>query len=138
MGSIRRWRGRRGRTVTVTSKPADDSTLERALGEGGLLLVRVGIAAAAAFLAGAVVLRVLLGRYGFKAGGLEMDDVTSAAEASVEALEAMKAIVDEHQSTLASTMRTAAEAMVLAAEATRRLETGTTDGVARSTTPGVQ
>lgn len=54
-----------GEVVELNTKEASDSTVERVLGEGGLLLVRVACSAGVAFLTGAVVYRVLRGRYGF-------------------------------------------------------------------------
>lgn len=114
-------------TTTVTKTVlADDSALERALGDGGLLLVRIGVAAAAAFLSGAVVLRILLGRYGFKAGGLELEDVTTGVAASAEALTALTKVVDELATATAANnaaaMRTAADALRLGADCARRLD----------------
>lgn len=115
-----------GTTTVEKTTVADDSTVERALGDGGLLLVRLGVAAGAAFLAGAVVLRVLLGRYGFKAGGVELEDVTTGVAASAEALAALTKVVDELRTEMATTstatMRTSADALRLAAESSRRLD----------------
>ncbi|HEX8803080.1 MAG TPA: hypothetical protein VF743_02770 [Acidimicrobiales bacterium] len=118
-----RTEGPDGTEVRTTTKPSDDSTLERALGDGGLLLVRLGVAVAAAFLAGAVTIRILLGRYGFKAAGVELDDVTGeAAEKTAVVLAALETEIDTHRQASADALRTAAEALRLAAETTRRVE----------------
>ena len=121
-----RTEGPAGTTIVTKTIVADDSSVERALGDGGLLLVRIGVAAAAAFLAGAVVLRILLGRYGFKAGGLELEDVTTGVAASAEALTALTKVVDELTTTTvannATALRTAADALALGAECARRLD----------------
>ena len=56
------------RETTTTTKPRARSLLDRGFAPGGLLLLRIAIAAAAAFLAGAVTQRVLLGRYDIELG----------------------------------------------------------------------
>jgi FAD/FMN-containing dehydrogenase len=73
-------------TTTTTTNEANDSLLERALSTGGLLLFRLAIVAFAAFIAGAVVQRAILGRYSLKLGVLEFDDIQSGAEEAVKAL----------------------------------------------------
>ena len=69
-----------GRESTeTTEEEADDSFLERSLADGGLLLLRLGLIALAAFLAGAVVQRTLLGEFAVKAGPIELPARETAA-----------------------------------------------------------
>lgn len=75
-------------TVQTTTSPADPSLAERALGDGGLLLLRLGVVALAAFLAGAVVQRTALARFDLKVAGLEIPDITEAADKAIAALTA--------------------------------------------------
>ena len=65
---------------TTTTKPASAPWVERALGNSGLLLLRVGIVVLAAFLAGAVAQRVLLGDYALKVGPVEVPALTAASD----------------------------------------------------------
>lgn len=64
------------KTETTTAE-ADESLLERSLAAGGLLLFRVGIVALAAFLAGAVVQRTVLGNFAIKVGGVEVPELAA-------------------------------------------------------------
>jgi hypothetical protein len=75
---------------TTTTKEADDSLFERALAGAGFLFFRVALAALAAFLAGAVVQRTLLGDFAIKVGPLEVPDLPAAAEASKSAITKVK------------------------------------------------
>jgi hypothetical protein len=65
------------RETTTTTTPRARSLLDRGFAPGGLLLLRIAIAAAAAFLAGAVTQRVLLGRYDVEIGpgGVKLGDL---------------------------------------------------------------
>lgn len=92
--------GPSGETLERTTEPGDDPLIERALAPGGLLLVRLGIAALAAFLAGAVVQRTLLGRFGIKVGGLEVPELEKAAAASDDALSQLAAEVAGQQAAI--------------------------------------
>jgi DNA-binding XRE family transcriptional regulator len=56
----------RKRSTTTTTSQASPSAVERVLGKSGLILVRLGLLAILAFLAAALVQRVILGRYGFR------------------------------------------------------------------------
>jgi hypothetical protein len=94
--------GKLSRTVTreknsaTPAKPAETTTttedgqrtfLERILGNGGLVILQIAVAVIAAFLAGAIVQRVLLGEYGgFKFGNFELSSVARASSTSVEKL----------------------------------------------------
>lgn len=81
-----------GKTTKTTTAEASRSFVERSLASGGLLLLRIGIVALAAFLAGAVVQRTILGRFDMKLGPLEVPALAQkAAEASDQALEEVKA-----------------------------------------------
>jgi hypothetical protein len=73
---------RNGRATerTVTTAPADESFTERALGESGLLIGRIALAVLAAFLAGAIVQRVVLGHYAVKVGTFELGELPAVAE----------------------------------------------------------
>ena len=60
------------REVTTAPNP---NVAERFLGRSGLLVARMILLMLAAFVAGALVQRVLLGKFAFKAGGLELPEV---------------------------------------------------------------
>jgi uncharacterized coiled-coil protein SlyX len=62
---------------TVTTAPAG-SLMERALAAGGVLLVRLAVVAAAAFLAGAVVYRTGSGNFPSEIGGVKFAEQASA------------------------------------------------------------
>jgi hypothetical protein len=106
-------------TVEKTVKPADDSALDRTLSRGGDLLVRLGLAAAAAFVAGAVVQRTLLGKFAFKAGGVELPDIEAAVTTSADALEELRASIDEQRDLVQQAAVRARLALELAASLTR-------------------
>jgi DNA-binding XRE family transcriptional regulator len=55
-----------GNRVTTTTTEASSSFVERLLGKSGLLVMRFCLVAIAAFLAAAIVQRVILGRYGLR------------------------------------------------------------------------
>jgi hypothetical protein len=75
----------------TTTTEAERSFVERSLAAGGLVLLRVGAVALAAFIAGAVVQRAILGRFDLKLGPLELTETKRAAEASEEGLAAVEA-----------------------------------------------
>jgi hypothetical protein len=78
------------KTTERTTSPAASGLLEQSLGSGGLLLLRLGIVAIAAFLAAAVTQRILLGQFAFKAAGFELSalgEVTEAADMAIELLQ---------------------------------------------------
>jgi hypothetical protein len=79
-----------GEVVERTTTPTDESLVEVALGGGGLLLLRLVAVAGAAFVAGAVVQHGLLGRFGFKAGGVEIPELTDVASTTEEGLAALR------------------------------------------------
>jgi outer membrane murein-binding lipoprotein Lpp len=62
---------------TVTTAPAG-SLMERALAAGGVLLLRIAVVAAAAFLAGAVVYRTGSGNFPSEIGGVKFAEQASA------------------------------------------------------------
>jgi hypothetical protein len=74
----------------TTTSEAERSFVERSLAAGGLLLLRLGAVALAAFIAGAVVQRAIMGRFDLKLGPLELAETKRAAEASEEALAAVQ------------------------------------------------
>lgn len=106
-------------TVTETTSDASRTFLEKSLAAGGLLLLRLGIVALAAFLAGAVVQRILLANFALKLGPLEVPEIKRAAAASEDALRAIEDRFHEQGRATDSAMRVAAEA----AEGVTRLET---------------
>lgn len=79
--------------TTTTTEAGPRTVLERVLGDSGLVVLRVAAIVVAAFLAGAVVQRVMVGEYGgFKVGSLEL---TAVARASTEGLDELKqALID--------------------------------------------
>jgi hypothetical protein len=106
------------KTVTETTSDANRSFLERSLAAGGLLLLRIGIVALSAFLAGAVVQRTLLGDFALKLGPLELPDVKRAAAASEQALKAIEERLEKQTKATESAMAVAADA----AEGVARVE----------------
>ena len=74
-------------TTTVTAREAERSLVERALGVSGLVLLRLGVVALAAFLAGAVVQRTLLANFALKLGPLEVPDIARTTESALEKIE---------------------------------------------------
>jgi hypothetical protein len=74
--------GPQGETTTTTTQEADDSLVERLFSSGGLLILRLGLVAAAAFLAGAVVQRTLLGEFAIKIGPVDVPQLKDVAKAA--------------------------------------------------------
>lgn len=75
-------------TTERTTRPASTSALQRTLASGGLLMLRLGVVALAAFLAGAVVQRTLRGNFAIEvgAGGIKVPpEVRQAASQSARA-----------------------------------------------------
>jgi hypothetical protein len=93
-----------GKQTTVTLREADDSLLDRALAGAGFLFFRIGLAALAAFLAGAVVQRTLLGSFAMKVGPVELPDLPAAANASMSAIRDVKDSLKRQTSTLGRRM----------------------------------
>ena len=89
---------------TVTTKDASRSLFERSLDEGGLLVFRLGVAAVAAFLAGALVQRSIMANFAVKLGPLEVPAAQAAAEAS-KAAETTAVRVTELEARLARVER---------------------------------
>jgi len=89
-----------GKETTTTTSEARDSLFERALAGAGFLFFRIGLAALAAFLAGAVVQRTLLGDFAVKVGPVEVPDLPAAAEASKNAITEMKDSLTRQTSSL--------------------------------------
>lgn len=79
-----------GKTVTKTTQKEEGSFLDRSLAEGGLLLLRFGIVVIAAFLAGAVVQRAILGRFDITLGPLSFPELKQVAAGTEKALEDLK------------------------------------------------
>ena len=55
----------------VTTEPGGGSLLERSLASGGVLLLRMAVVAAAAYLAGALVFRTMSGTFPSEIGGVK-------------------------------------------------------------------
>jgi len=73
-------------TSTVMQAPPDTSVMGRIFAtEGVVPLLQVGIALLAAFLAAAVVQRVVVGAYGFKIGSLELAELPAVTKEEVSA-----------------------------------------------------
>jgi hypothetical protein len=86
--------------TTTTTSEANESLFERGLAGAGFLFFRVALAALAAFLAGAVVQRVLLSDFAIKVGPVEIPGLTVAAEASKTAITQMKESLRRQTSSL--------------------------------------
>lgn len=91
----------------------EESLLDRAFTPGTLVLVRFGIVVLAAFLAGAAVQRVVLGRFAIKIGSFEIVEVET--DPAVAALKAeVKTSIGETQTSLlklATTVKADLEAL---------------------------
>lgn len=74
----------------TTTREVERSFAERGLAVGGLLLLRLGIVVLAAFLAGAVVQRTLLGEFAVKLGPIEIPEAKRTAALSERALDKVK------------------------------------------------
>jgi hypothetical protein len=96
--------------VTTTTGEADRSFLERSLAAGGLLLLRIGVVAFAAFLAGAVVQRTLMGDFALKLGPLEIPQLKRAADESERALGEIQSHLKTHANATEDAMNVAADA----------------------------
>ncbi|HJV08521.1 MAG TPA: hypothetical protein VJ653_02545 [Acidimicrobiales bacterium] len=72
----------------VTTSPAGGSLIERSLASGGVLLLRLAVVAAAAYLAGALVYRTMSGTFPSEIGGVKF------AEDAAVGLEKMEANVE--------------------------------------------
>jgi hypothetical protein len=70
------------RNETVTAD-RDTDLLERAVGSRGLWVLRFLLVLAAAFLTGAAVQRILLGRYGVKLGPLEVPEIVTEHDVAI-------------------------------------------------------
>jgi hypothetical protein len=102
------------RTVTVSTGEANRSFVERALATGGLILVRVGFVALAAFLAGAVVQRTLLADFAMRVGPVEVPRLVPRLKRAADASEKGFADVEAE---LGRQARATSEAMTVAADA---------------------
>ncbi|HUP24990.1 MAG TPA: hypothetical protein VNB06_18875 [Thermoanaerobaculia bacterium] len=95
--------------TTTTVAPADDSLFVTALGNGGLLLVRLGIALLTAFVAAAAVQRAILGRFGVKVGPVEIAELPEIAAQGLEALKDIVSKLEARIKALEERARTAAD-----------------------------
>ena len=86
--------------TTTTTNEANDSLLQRVLTGAGFLFFRLALLCAAAFLAGAVVQRALLGRFAIKIGPVEIPELPAAAAASKNAISRVQASIKSQISKL--------------------------------------
>ena len=99
--------GRPSETTTTTTS-GERTTLERVLGDGGVVMLQIAAVALAAFLAAAVVQRVLLGKYGgLKIGTLELGEIAEASTAGIDELKHVKKAQEESRREDASLRRVA-------------------------------
>lgn len=84
--------GPMGTITTITEAPGDAALVEQIVGRGGLVLVRLAVVAGAAFLAGALVQRILLASFPIEVAGLKFPEV---ADASEEGLEEVSSRIDD-------------------------------------------
>jgi hypothetical protein len=115
-----------GRSVerTTTTKDVDEGLLDGALSAGGSVLVRLAICVLLAFLAGALVQRLLLGQFSLKLGPLEVPELQAAAAVSEELAEevvALKTAVAGQQREVAALNARLAEVLMLAASLARQV-----------------
>jgi hypothetical protein len=98
------------KTETTTS-PSAQSLLDRGLATGGLLLLRLGIVALAAFLAGAVVQRIKLGDFALKLGPLELPALQRLTKNTYKSVENLTTAVAENKAATAVANRVAGRAV---------------------------
>lgn len=104
-----------------TTEPASGSVIELALAPGGLVLVRLALVVVAAFVAGAIVKNVVLGRYPSKLAGVELDPLTDKVEATARQAEQLVSdLAKEVGDKLAESARRTAAAIETVQEETRR------------------
>jgi hypothetical protein len=85
---------KRGPQTTTTTQAGERTFVERALGDGGLVAIQIGAALLVAFLAGALLQKVLLGDYSIKLGSLELAVIADASANLTEAVQALRKDVD--------------------------------------------
>jgi hypothetical protein len=85
---------KRAPQTTETTQAGERTFLERVLGDGGLVGLQVGVVLLAAFLAGALLQKVLLGDYSIKIGSLELAAVADASLGLIKAVDTLRADVD--------------------------------------------
>ncbi|MCA1675776.1 MAG: hypothetical protein LC799_27550, partial [Actinobacteria bacterium] len=111
-----------------------ESSAERLLGRGGLVVLRLGLVGAAAFLAGAVAQRIYLGRFGGTFGPIEMQEIRDLPELSEVAFAELLANQQALQETVQSIAEDASNAIT--EMATRQEELQAAPGqVGRGTGP---
>jgi hypothetical protein len=81
-------RGNPSDKKTTTTEVSPKSFTERMLGDGGLVLVQIGILLLAAFLAAAFTQRLLVGDFALKLGFIELSALQEGAEENVKDLTA--------------------------------------------------
>jgi hypothetical protein len=108
------------KVIETTEKPVDRSAFELTLDSGDDLLFKLLAVALAMFGTGAVVQRVAMGRFGFKAFGAELPDITDAVTSSDKTIAELSAALEEQRKLVADVGQTAASALRLAAEALAR------------------
>lgn len=100
--------------VTEVTEPASVSSVERVLAPGGTILLRVAAMVGLAYVVAGLAARAVLGRFGFKAGSVELEDLdllkstvstsTESTTRSVEGLEqAIEALGREQASNVRDT-----------------------------------
>ena len=112
----------RTRETTTTVGPAKDALFVTALGNSGLLLVRIGIALLTAWIAAAAVQRAILGRFGVKVGPIDIAELPEVAAKSLDALNDCVEALESKVKKLEERAKTGwepEEAIVWGAEVTR-------------------
>lgn len=104
-------------TEETTTKPSDDSAFEKVLARDGDVILGLALIALAGFLGGAVVQRVLLARYAFKAVGIEVPDISAAASESAASVADLRQTVEKLAATADKAANDAAEALAVAIDA---------------------
>jgi hypothetical protein len=98
----------------VTTSPAGGSLIERSLAAGGVLLLRLAVVSAAAYLAGALVYRTMSGTFPSEIGGVKFAE---DAAVGLEKADANIALVRNEVAQLTARMDGANEAIERLAEA---------------------
>ena len=105
--------------TTTTTAPADESLTERTLAQSGLLIGRVALAVLAAFLAGAIVQRVVMGAYAVKVWNFEIGDLPAVADKAKAGFAKLEKATNELGERTAALEQTAARKADLNAESAR-------------------
>jgi len=110
----------------VTTGPAGGSLVERSMAAGGVLLLRLAVVSAAAYLAGALVFRTLSGTFPSEIGGVKFAEEAAVgletAEANIEVVRKEVAQITARLGSALDAIDRLAEAVVVLGDELRDLQ----------------